>query len=83
MTHTRLNGDLPKIDAVNARRPDHEATLRAALATTHAQYRRAMQDAQREPDTTRRRAALAEARRLAARAGRLQARLRDQIGDEL
>ena len=91
MTHTRLNGDLPKIDAnepaqrqletpaENARPPDHEATLRAALATTHAQYRRAMQDAQREPDTTRRRAALVEARRLAAIAGRLQARLRDHL----
>jgi hypothetical protein len=58
--------------------PKHEAALRAALATTHARYHRAMQDAQRDPDPTRRRAAFAEARRLAAHASRLQARLHDE-----
>ena len=58
--------------------PKDEAALRAALATTHAQYRRAMQDAQRDPYTTRRRAAFVEARRLAAHASRLQTQLHDE-----
>ena len=79
MTHAGLNGDLPRInDASAARRaPEDTAALRAQLATTHARYRRAMQDAQRAPDTASRRTALAEARRLAAHASRLQARIND------
>lgn len=82
MTHAIPNGDLPRMDddsgeaASAAQRPPEDiAALRAQLATTHARYRRAMQDAQRASDTASRRTALAEARRLAAHASRLQARI--------
>jgi hypothetical protein len=71
MTHSGLNGDLPR----NDRPREDVSALRTQLATTHARYHRAIQDAQRAPDTPSRRAALAEARRLAALAGRLQSRI--------
>jgi hypothetical protein len=71
MTHAGQNGDLPRND-----RPHEDVSaLRAQLATTHARYHRAVQDAQRAPDTASRRTALAEARRLAAHASRLQSRI--------
>ena len=79
MTHAGLNGDLPRNDDDSGERghrpPEDIAALRAQLATTHARYHRAMQDAQRAPDTASRRTALAEARRLAAHASRLQSRI--------
>lgn len=79
MTHASLNGDLPRNDddsGERGHRPSEAvAALRAQLATTHARYRRAMQDAQRAQDPASRRAALAEARRLAAHGSRLQSRI--------
>jgi hypothetical protein len=95
MTHTGLNGDLPRVSAddpadrlsavpvdageagAQRRPPKDVAALRAALATTHARYRRALREAERAPDAATRRAAFAEARQLVARATRLDARLRD------
>jgi len=82
MTYASLNGDLPRIAGERAASADHasrrdEAALRTELATTHARYRRAMKDAERAPDAASRRAVLAEARRLAAHASRLQTRIHD------
>jgi hypothetical protein len=78
MTHAGPNGDLPRNDDDSGEhdRPREDVSaLRAQLATTHARYHRAVQDAQRAPDTASRRTALAEARRLAAHASRLQSRI--------
>lgn len=82
MTHAGHNGDLPRIDDDSSEEvgamhvpPEDMAALRAQLAATHARYRRAMQDAQRASDAATRRMALAEARRLAAHASRLQSRI--------
>jgi hypothetical protein len=58
------------------RPPDDERALQTALATADARYRRAILEAERSTDASARQAALAEARRLAAHAGRLDARLR-------
>ena len=69
-----LNGDLPRVDDA---REGEVAALRTQLAMTHARYHRAMQDAQRATDPATRRTALAEARRLAAHASRLQSRIND------
>ena len=51
------------------------AALRTALAVAHAGYHRALEQAQCAADPADQRAALAEARRLAARAARIQAPL--------
>lgn len=77
MTHAGQNGDLPRNgdSGEHGHPPEDMAALQAQLATTHARYHRAMQDAQRASDTATRRKALAEARRLAAHASRLQARI--------
>jgi hypothetical protein len=80
-----MNGDLPRVDddagetASAAHRPPKtdEVALRTRLATTHARYHRAMRDAQQAPDEASRRAALAEARRLAAHASQIQARINE------
>ncbi len=79
MTHAGQNGDLPRNDDDSGEQrhpPEDMVALHAQLATTHARYHRAMQDAQRAPDTASRRTALAEARRLAAHASRLQSRMK-------
>jgi hypothetical protein len=54
------------------------AALRTALAVAHAGYQRALEEAQRATDPADRRAALAEARRLAGRAAQIQSQLRDR-----
>jgi hypothetical protein len=83
VTFASLNGDLPRVDDDSSERPDaarrsptkDKSALRTELATTHTRYHRALKDAQQAPDAASRRAALAEARRLAAHASRLQTRI--------
>lgn len=88
MTHASLNGDLPRIAGERPIAADppcrhNEAALRTELATTHARYRRAMKDAVQAPDAASRRVVLAEARRLAAHASRLQTRIDDSSSSHI
>jgi len=85
MTRLRLNGDLPRLDEdpvieipprANPAAERGATALRAELATVHAQYRRAMHEAQHATEPAARKSAFAEARRLIGLASRLQARLR-------
>jgi hypothetical protein len=64
------NGRTPSADPASS-----EAALRTALAVAHAGYHRALEEAHCADDPDERRAAMAEARRLAGRAAHIESEL--------